>query len=203
MATSGEIRRLTKRWESNLGWPKRLESIQLSGLRGWTGQRFDLKYPIVAIVGENGVGKSTLLQAAASVYRSPEGRKAEYLPSNFFPDTAWEKIHDATIEYTYRQGDQTLTGNLRKPTDRWRGYDERPLRPVRVIDLSRIQPVLARTGYQRLAKGQAKEASATAFEADRLQRLSEIMGRHYGSLDPTRRPYGFRSRLARSHISNA
>jgi predicted ATPase len=179
MATSTEIRRLTKRWESNQGWPKRLESLKLSGLRGWTGQRFDLRYPIMAIVGENGVGKSTVLQSAASVYQSAEGRKAEFLPSDFFPDTAWEKIHDATIEYTYRQGEQTLSGTLRKPTDRWRGYDERPIRPVKVIDLSRIQPVLARTGYQRLAKGQAKEASSTAFETARLQRLSEIMGRHY------------------------
>jgi energy-coupling factor transporter ATP-binding protein EcfA2 len=150
----------------------------MKNLRGWTGQRIDLKYPIVAVVGENGVGKSTVLQAAASVYQEAEGERG-YLPTDFFPDTAWEKIRNAEIEYSVKEGDNTKTGTLRKPTDRWRGYDERPIRNVQSIDLSRIQPVSARTGFLRLAKGQSTEGKSTAFEIAKLNRLSEIMGRHY------------------------
>jgi predicted ATPase len=196
MAASAEIRRLTNRWNSTpQAWPKRLEWLRIKNLRGWTGQRIDLKYPIVAVVGENGIGKSTVLQAAASVYQPAidQDRSDGYLPSDFFPDTAWEKIRDASIEYAYKEGEATKTGTLRKPTDRWRGYDERPRRGVQSIDLRRIQPVPARTGYLRLAKGQSTEGRSTAFEVDRLNRLSEIMGRHYdlarmatSNLDDTR-----------------
>lgn len=182
MAISSEIRRLSNRFNSQpQAWPKRLEWLRINNLRGWKGQRVDLKYPIVAIVGENGIGKSTVLQAAACVYQPTldQERTDGFLPSDFFPDTAWEKIRDATIEYSVREGENTRTGTLRKPTDRWRGYDERPRRRVLSIDLRRIQPVPARTGYLRLAKGQSSEGSSAPFAMDRLNRLSEIMGRHY------------------------
>src|SRR5687767_2440673 len=106
MASSAEIRRLTNRWNSKLGWPKRLEWLRIKNIRRWTGQRIELNYPIVAVVGENGVGKSTVLQAAASVYRlEEESRNRGYLPTDFFPDTAWEKIRDATIEYSVKEGE--------------------------------------------------------------------------------------------------
>lgn len=71
MAVSKEMRLLLKRWGSGQGWPLRLESLEIRGLRGWTGQRIDFEFPIVALVGENGAGKSTVLQAAASVYQPP------------------------------------------------------------------------------------------------------------------------------------
>ena len=73
MAVKAEVRRLQKTWESNTGWPQRLEWLEIGGLRGWTGQRIELKFPIMAIVGENGAGKSTIIQAAASVYKSRPG----------------------------------------------------------------------------------------------------------------------------------
>ena len=68
MPLSKEMRLLQNKWNSGQGWPKRLDAIEIDGIRGWTGQRIDFEFPIVAIVGENGAGKSTLLQAAASIY---------------------------------------------------------------------------------------------------------------------------------------
>lgn len=46
--------------------------------RTWTGQRVLFDFPIVAIVGENGSGKSRLLQAAACVPGA--GQRADLLP---------------------------------------------------------------------------------------------------------------------------
>jgi predicted ATPase len=74
MALSKEIRLLQAKWNSGQGWPKRLEAIEITGIRGWSGQRIAFEFPIVALVGENGAGKSTVLQAAASVYRGPAKR---------------------------------------------------------------------------------------------------------------------------------
>lgn len=179
MPTSNEVRRLASRWGSGTGWPKRLEWIEIKGLRGWTGQRFELRFPVMAVVGENGVGKSTVLQAAASVYRSPEPEGQDRFASDFFPDTAWDRITDATIAYSVREGSLSTAANVRKPGERWRGNPDRRERRVEYIDLSRIQPVPARVGYIRLANPAFQEAQATAFEHDKLARFSEIMGRTY------------------------
>ena len=152
MAMNSEMRLLSKKWQSGTGWPKRLNWIEVSGLRGWTGQRLDFQYPITAIVGENGSGKSTLLQAAACVYRSdPKDGRTRYA-LEFFPDTAWDQVRNAGVKFGYAEGGQHSENSIRKKTTRWLGNVERPIRRVDYIDLTRIQPVSARTGYAKIAK---------------------------------------------------
>ena len=189
MAESKEVRRLTAKWESGTGWPKRLEWVQIDGLRGWKNEKFTLHYPIMAVVGENGSGKSTLLQCIAAVYTSKpakkQGRRWQAVKptfaSDFFPDTIWEDVKNATIRYSVRQGvnNPPQEGSLRKPGPRWRGNTDRPERQVVYIDLSRIQPILSRVGYSRLANPQWKEETAIPFEKPSMTRFGHIMGREY------------------------
>jgi len=180
MPDSNEMRRLTAKWQMGTAWPKRLEWIEIDNLRGWEGQRFELRYPIMAVIGENGAGKSTVLQCAASVYASdPAVKKERYYASDFFPDTVWDRIRGAEIRYSLREGSNPITNSIRKPTTRWRGNIERRKRHVEYIDLSRIQPVRARVGYARLADTQINEVSFEAFDTERLKRYSAIMGRSY------------------------
>lgn len=179
MALSREVRRLQSAWTTGSKWPKRLEWIEIDGIRGWTGQRFSLDFPIMAVVGENGVGKSTVLQAAASIYSSVAPGDKDHFASDFFPATPWDQVSQAELRYAVREGDERTTYSVRKPTDRWRGNPERRKRPIVYIDLSRIQPVPARVGYQRLANPQLLEVNATAFDRDRLANLSAILGRSY------------------------
>ena len=174
------MRLLQNKWAANSGWQKRLETLEINGLRGWTGQRIDFNFPIIAICGENGSGKSTILQSACSVYFSPKrGDETPWFASDFFPDTPWDTIKDASIKYTVREGQKSITNSVRKPTDRWRGNPARPKRDVVYIDLARIQPVSDRTGYLKLAKPTVKESSARSFEDVMVCRLSDIMGRSY------------------------
>jgi predicted ATPase len=191
---SPEVRRLENKWLNGQGWPKRLEYIELNGIRGWEHLRMDFRFPIVAIVGENGAGKSTVIQCAASVY---EGGKAGHYPSDFLPDTPWEVVEGATISYSFREGDTHDIRTLQK-LKRWRGYDRRPKRHVQYIDLSRVQPVSARTGYQRLANPKLIEdkKKSEIWDAKLVKRLSHLMGREYqqirmsavqGDKDPERR----------------
>jgi predicted ATPase len=178
MALSAEMRRLQNKWIAAGGWPKRLEWLEISGIRGWTGQRIDFQFPIIALVGENGSGKSTVLQAAAAVYRSsPKDRYA----SDFFPDTPYEQISEATIRFSCRQGPESLIKSVRKPTNRWRGNPDRPERQVEYVDLRRIQPVGARIGYARLLKAGVIEGPFQPFDNQRLQRLTQIVGKKYTS----------------------
>jgi recombinational DNA repair ATPase RecF len=150
MVRSREMRRLEAKWLPGTHWPKRLEWMEISGLRGWAGHRIEFKFPITAIVGENGSGKSTILQAAAASYRSPGTSKKMKFASDFFPDTPWDKITNAQIIYTVRENTGSTTDSVRKPTNRWRGNPERRERRIYYIDLSRIQPLSARSGYLRL-----------------------------------------------------
>lgn len=92
---SREMQRLQAKWTSGNGWPQRLEWMEISGIRGWTGQRIEFRFPIVAVVGENGAGKSTILQAAAASYKSPDLEKKMKFPADFFPDAPWDKIEGA------------------------------------------------------------------------------------------------------------
>ena len=178
MAISRQLRLLQNKWASNAGWPKRLESLEIKGLRGWNGQRIDFRFPIIAICGENGSGKSTLLQAAASAYSPHEVGKG-FFASDFFPDTAWEKVRQAEIKVTTREGSISHVTSIRKPSTRWRGNPQRRSRHTLYIDLSRVQPVSARAGYSRIAKPTVNETTANLFDDPRLGRLSEIMGRPY------------------------
>lgn len=178
MAINDEVRRLEKKWAGKTGWPKRLRWLELNGIRGWSGQRINLEFPIVAVVGENGSGKSSVIQAAACVYRGDTGAPTWY-PTEFFPDTAWDKVTNASIKYGYTEGTTTKEDSLRKPTDRWLGQTDRPFRTVQYIDLNRIQPVGARVGYARIAKSRHSEKSAKTFDEEKVKRFSFVMGREY------------------------
>lgn len=178
MPISDEVRRLGAKWQTGTGWPLRLEYIEIDGVRGWSGERFSFPFPIMAVVGENGAGKSTVLQCAAAVYRSPQ-RDSDRFASDFFPDTTWDRVKDVVIGYAVREGTQPRTATIRKPGARWRGNPERPARNVEYIDLSRVQPVSARVGYRALANASYAEVAANSFEKRRLSRLSGIMGRAY------------------------
>lgn len=183
MALSDSMRRLAKKWSAGGHWPKRLDWVSIDGMRGWAGQRVELAFPIVALVGENGAGKSTVLQAAASGYRSIVSKKTLF-PSAFFPSTHWDPLTGVTIGYGCQEGFDAKGPtkkefSLRKPTTRWLGHGSRPIREVRYIDLSRIQPMAARIGYAKIGKQVHTEASSSPFEADQVKRLSEVMGRDY------------------------
>jgi predicted ATPase len=177
---SREVRRLAAKWETQTGWPKRLDWIGISGLRGWKGQRFSLEhFPIMAVVGENGAGKSTVLQCAAAVYKSAKpGTKARFA-SDYFPQTPWDQVVNAEIAYAVREGSQLTISAITKRTDRWRGNLKRRPRHVEYIDLSRVQPVPARVGYTRLATNKWKEIAAAEFARPMLERFNAIMGREY------------------------
>jgi predicted ATPase len=158
-----------------------LEWLEISGIRGWSGQRVSLDFPFIAIAGENGAGKSTILQAIASVYRSKYESITNF-PSQYFPDTPWDRIRDAKIAYQIRQGDTSALMSIQKPTDRWRETPDRKKRPVSFIDLRRIQAISSRVGYQRIAKAANTESRREQFSEEKLQRFSAICGRTYASV---------------------
>jgi len=79
----------------------------------------------------------------------------------------------------------TLTADaLRVDGHGWKALqpaDDRPIRNTAYIDLGRVQPVSAHTGYLKIAKPTVKEATHTLFEQSTLSRLFDIMGKAYST----------------------
>lgn len=181
-----DVRRLQRSWQNETAWPKRLEWIEIENIRGWSGQTIRFPFPIVSISGENGSGKSTVIQACASVYqryvsKGSVKQKGTKYASDFFPETFWDRISDVSVRFGITEGGSRKEGRVRKTTERWKGNVDRPIRPVQFLDLSRIVPIGGRTGYAKIAKSFHVEASAEQFDDARLARLSSILGHKYES----------------------
>lgn len=89
MPLSREVRRLERAWQNETAWPKRLDWVEIENIRGWQGQRIKFPFPIVAISGENGSGKSTIIQSCAAVYQKYKSKgsvkqKGTKYASDFF-----------------------------------------------------------------------------------------------------------------------
>lgn len=182
--------KLTDDWATerhgSKGWPKFLDSVRVDGIRGWAGQTVQFRFPVVAIAGENGAGKSTILKAAAAAYgEDPSASRSlaqTYSPDDFFPTTPWETVSGAELTYQVKQGVSSHSYQVRKPTSRWRGMPERPKRPIFFLDISRTQPIDTLIGYGRIAMAKmADENFSAAIKDDYLSLLSRVLDRTYAS----------------------
>lgn len=171
---------LTHEWNTarnaSNGWPLFLESVQIDGLRGWTNETVEFRFPVVAVAGENGAGKSTVLKSVAAAY---QGDGVTFYPDDFFPNTPWEKVEGVSLRYQIRQGDTVSQITLRKPTSRWRGMPDRTRRPVFFLDISRTQPINTLVGYGKIAKQLSFEGDVTPFQEPDRALLSRIMNKPY------------------------
>jgi predicted ATPase len=159
-------------------WPQFLETIAISGLRGWTGQTVNFTFPVTAIVGENGTGKSTVLKCAACGYENAE-RAKRFFPSSFFVETHWDRISGIVLDYRIKRGTQVRTYKITKPSKRWRVPDDMPERNVFLLDIARTLPLDASVGYAKIARQAAAEVSSTLIDVPFRERLSHILGRDY------------------------
>lgn len=175
---SREIAKLKKAFERG-DFPQHLDWIEIQGIRGWTGERIEFKFPIVCISGENGVGKSTILQSIAASFQPKSDKRTNYYASGFFPDTAWETISGVTIRGEAKRGTDRIAYSIRRPTERWLGNPERIKRDVVLVDLRRVQPLYAKVGYQKIAAGATKEVSNREYSPQTLERLKSVVGKSY------------------------
>lgn len=176
------IMRQFKHGAADSEWKQYIKSIKITNIHGWTGQEIAFNFPVVAIVGENGIGKSTFLKASVCAYKNKNGQT--FYPSKMFVSTRWDAtgLQNAIIEYKVRKGNEDI--NLRwKKTNDW-GFTPKqgkPERNVFFLDISRTLPLDATAGYAKVAKLASKEVGAvTELTPESLQNLSYILGQQYG-----------------------
>ena len=114
------IMRQFKHGAADSEWKQFIKSIKITNIHGWTGQEIAFNFPVVAIVGENGIGKSTFLKASVCAYKNKNGQT--FYPSKMFVSTRWDAtgLQNAIIEYKVRNLDERFgigAGSLFKYLD--------------------------------------------------------------------------------------
>ena len=107
---------------------------RLKGVRGLDEISFEDK-PLTGIFGPNGVGKSTVLHALASAYKTPRGTESNY--KQFFPPLAADFWNGTrfVIDHTFKVGQAEVRGKIeyRKGTATTEWTPDVPDRPLRYL----------------------------------------------------------------------
>ena len=177
-----ELNALFKSFDHGNGdWLHFIKSIRIENIHGWDNQEMIFKFPIVGIVGENGIGKSTFLKAAACAYKNKNGK--DFYPSKMFIRTQWDEssLEGAYIEYKVRIGNKEETLRWKKTKD-W-GFTpktKKPERNVYFLDISRTLPMDATAGYAKIAMTANAEAGEQTFlEEKAIKDISYVLGYQY------------------------
>jgi predicted ATPase len=169
--------------------------IEGDGIRGITEFQCFFRYPITAICGPNGVGKSTILALSALAYTSPTGwyvyagkvqkrpnsraGRSNYTAADFF-DYDFSEIppRNCTIRWRYKINGSEETKEIIIDNGSFSKH-RKPERRVHFLPLSRILPPIE---YAELRTGIRRNPRAfvdISLDAFYLGILKEILGDNY------------------------
>ncbi len=179
-------KQLAFKWQTPY-FDQKLSSISFNevGLRGVQDITIEFDYPITAIAGANGVGKTTILQLIACLYhnrdtthkpyRFSNSKKAKpyYTFSDFFIHFKGEQKHEKSeIYYTFFQKGKAKTHTLKKGK-KWNDYRLRPHRHCDFYGVSRVIPAHEFNTFKNTFS-----SSGTAFTQEQLSPESTAMIRN-------------------------
>ncbi len=179
-----------------------LLKLEISGIKG-TNCHISFDFPITAIAGYNGAGKSTIAQIALCMYKSPdkEEYKRKYL-KDFFVKTLLDKQpYEATaqIKATYAADessgqpqfslfpeDEEIEGSVRinkvrYAVDRWAGYKYQPEKAVFYYGMSYFIPYQEQNS-NLLRDSNANVAKTSRFSPTIVKKVADILSIDYINL---------------------
>lgn len=179
-------RKLLERWESNSYGKPALKKMDINGLRGLHNFSIKFNYPVVAIAGENGTGKSTILGCVACAYHSVENYKqinrgnlpAYYRFSDFIIRSRFDPAFKGAEVTWHYSGKGYPKSHTAKKNKKWSKYDKRPGRPVQFSGISRVLPAIEQRVLisHFVGKGRNEQVAVN----DNLVRLSaRVLGKNY------------------------
>jgi predicted ATPase len=143
----------TNDWYANFG--AAIKSMTIKGFRGISNLQIDIEYPITAISGTNGSGKSTIGQLAVCAYNLPkEGENIrKWYVSRFFPYSKIDNPFEtkASVQFRYATNEDKLQklSISRNPSNRygWAGYYRRPEKCCFYIGFALFVPKVERPDF--------------------------------------------------------
>ena len=177
--------------------------LDIKGIKG-TNCKISFDFPVTAIAGFNGAGKSTIAQIALCMYRALDGdtiNKRKYL-KDFFVKTLLDKapyLPDARITVQYaaekektnsRQltffDDTETIANTKKmdvyySIDRWAGYKHQPKKTVYYYGMSYFIPYQEQNS-NLLRDGSANVTQSVDFDENIVALVADILSIRYTTL---------------------
>jgi len=124
-----------------------LVEIKLVNVRAFRGQKISFDFPVTAVIGTNGGGKSTILGAAALAYKS--ARPGDFFPKSNVGDSS---MADWRIEYELLdQGEkkgQSIDRNARFVSAKWRRENLLD-RDLVVVPIQRTVPASEQSRFRK------------------------------------------------------
>ncbi len=157
------------------GYRHYLYAIDLQRLRGFKNSKIRFDFPVTALVGANGAGKTTVLGAAGLIYEEVQPRRF-FARSGTYDDSmnGWRVEYDvladgATIPRTASYSAGT--------TGRSKWNRKAVARPVKVIGVNRTLPVSEKTESYQFAKGDFVGVNEENFQEGVVQAVERILGK--------------------------
>jgi predicted ATPase len=166
-----------------------LKSITVQGFRGIADLTIDFQYPITAISGLNGAGKSTVGQLCLGAYKKPttlHGYKRFYV-RDFFPASTVDPnpfTQDSSVRYSYNTNEpaspQVLT--VARTSTEWSGYKRQPERACYYIGFTIYIPKVEQRDLSVYGGTRLTLANQRSIPANVRERVGRILGQPYDQL---------------------
>lgn len=173
-------------------------SLQKGTIRGLTKFSLDFTYPITAISGSNGSGKSTVLALAACAYHNdrkgfipPLRNKSYYTFHDFFVQSSAEapvegvEIRYGILHNNWRRRDPGLgfQSRKKKKSGKWNNYDSRVNRNVVYFGVQRVVPHYERSTHKSY-RSKFKPGSMPKGDREKIAGIAaKIIGKPYSDFD--------------------
>lgn len=187
---------LQKLWDRDVSYEK-LTKLTFNdiGIRAIKGISIDFSYPITAIAGANGIGKTTILQTLACLFHNNDSTYKPYrfslsktqLPyytfADFFVITRGEnKGLGAELSFEYIKQGVTKRDYAINKISRWGNYDRRPKRHVDFIGISRVLPAYEFSYFKNTFSGNYIISESNPMSLAERQVISTITGKNFTSI---------------------
>ncbi len=166
---------LTDRVRRN-NYAQYLKAVRLNRVRGFTGAQVSFDFPVTALVGPNGGGKSTVLGATACAYKSIK-------PGVFFPKSSIgdSSMAEWSIEYEIVDKELNRTATIRRSSVfrqlKWVRRDV-ATRSVSYFGIRRTVPAGERPQFKKLMRPSYVHPSPLqTIPAEAARQIEHILGR--------------------------
>ena len=161
-------------------YQKYLLSIHLVKVRSFSGSTIRFDFPVTALIGPNGGGKSTILGAAACAYKD---LNEQVKPGTFFPKSSIgdNSMADWSMEYEIIDRDVNNNSDLKKSSKfrqlRW-VRDKVISRHIAYFGIIRTVPAGEKSEFKKLMKPSYRHnSSIDLLSSETCKHIEKILGK--------------------------
>lgn len=187
---------LYKLWDRDTSYNK-LTSLTFNdiGMRGVKNLTIDFSYPITAIAGANGIGKTTILQALACLFHNTDASHQPYRFSNsktqlpyytfadfFVISQGEDKGRGVVLDFSFNRQGILRNNYSMKKVSKWQNYDRRPKRHVDFLGISRVLPAHEFAFFKSTFSGDYTVLETKTLSTEEKQAISNITSKNLTSI---------------------